>query len=412
MKRQRRRNRHIRSERGILGMMLLLAVVTITLGVSSFAYDIGHNILVRSQLQTAADAGALAGAYDLCLSNGAGGITPNAATAATYATSAASDARAVCMANNADGAWITASQVTATPCQYSASGATPPNNYSSSYYMTVTVTRQIFNLFATLYGHPYDTISVTSVAGPIGDPNAATTAAVPFPLALYSGNSASGTHSWNIQAGTNTLNLGILPLLSNGSTCQFVSGPTGLLGGALATVGTGGNANPTMQMMRYFDPTQTNTVAPPSLSQGQTIMMLNPGVTGLNLTLTQAGPLAVENYMQSGSVNTSLLGLLNNSPSYTPGLASFLQNKTFMLPVVTNPNVSILSQPLASTLSGGVAGQITGFVPVKFSATNAQFLSGLTILGIVVLPPNFIVTGTVGSSGSNSSLPMNVGLVN
>ena len=66
--------------------MLLLAAVTVTVAVSSFAYDIGHNILVRSQLQTAADAGALAGAYDLCLSGGTGVVSTSTTAAATYAT--------------------------------------------------------------------------------------------------------------------------------------------------------------------------------------------------------------------------------------------------------------------------------------------------------------------------------------
>ena len=318
---------------------------------------------------------------------------------------------AVCKANNADGSSLTTADVTTLPCQYSGSGATPPNSFNKNFYMTVTVKRQILNLFATMFGHPYDTISVTAVAGPIGDPNAVTTAVVPFPLALYTGNAANGSHTWNIEGGTNTLNLGLLPLLTNGSTAQFVSGPTGLLGGVLATAGAGGNANPTMQMLRYFDPSQTSgTIAPPAQMQGQTILLLNPGLTGLNLTLTGAGPLAPENYMQTGTVNSALLGLVQTNPSYLPGIAPFINGKTYMVPVVTNPNVSILSMPLASILKGGVAGQITTFVPVKFSSTYCQLGTGITLLGIVVLPPNYMITGTVGNA--TEPLPLNIGLVN
>jgi len=84
-----------------------------------------------------------------------------------------------------------------------------------------------------------------------------------------------------------------------------------------------------------------------------------------------------------------------------------MQNKTFIVPVVTNPNVSILSMPLASTLKGGVAAQITGFVPVRFTAARARVGTGLVLLGIVVLPPDFQVDGGVQSGVT----PMNVGLV-
>jgi len=413
MKRRHQKRKTIRSESGVLGMILFLAVVTITLGVASFAYDISHNILVRSQLQSAADAAALAGAYDLCFSGGSGAVTTSAAAASSYSATAALDATALAEANNADGSAITASQITVSPCQYSSTGNTPPNGYSSSFYMTVNVQKKVVNLFASLYGHTYDTISATAVAGPIGAAGGATTVTTPYPLALYSGNASTGAHSWVIEAGTNTLSVGILPLLTNGSTTQFVSGPTGLLGGVLATAGAGGNAYPTLQMLQYFDPSQTNTIAPPAQSVGQTIMLLNPGVTGLNLSLTKAGPLTVENYMQTGSYGSSLLGLINTGPSYAPGLASFLANKTYMVPVVTNPTTSILSMPLASILQGGVASQITGFVPVTFTSTNAQLLTGITLLGVVVLPSNYIINGTVlAGTNSSTALPANVGLVN
>ncbi|MFX4377481.1 hypothetical protein ABTA44_20735, partial [Acinetobacter baumannii] len=79
------------------------------------------------------------------------------------------------------------------------------------------------------------------------------------------------------------------------------------------------------------------------LTVGQTLLLMNPGLTGLNLTPLQAGPLTVEHYFQTGNPSDpGFLGLLAGAPSYTPQLATFLQGKTFMVPVVSNPNVPLL----------------------------------------------------------------------
>ncbi len=407
------RSRRIRAakRRGSDGSVTTAALVVFVLAILaifSFAYDVGHHILLRNQMQTAADAAALAGAYDLCFSGGSGDCTASPSTALTYSALANQDALAVATGNYADGSLLTAGNVSLYPCQYSNPAETPVGGYSGNYYMTVSITKQIFNPFATLFNHASDTISVTSVAGPLGSASSPQSATVPFPLAIYSPNGAVGNHTWSQQAGTHTLNIGLLPLLTNGSTCQFISGPTGLLGGTLATVGAGAVGRPTLEMMKHFDPIQTVATTPPSLTVGQTIMLMNPGVTGLNLSLFEAGPLTVEHYFQSGDPSSpGFLGLTAAAPTTVPTLAPFLQNKTFIVPVVTNPNVSILSMPLASTLKGGIAAQVTGFVPVRFTAGRAKSGTGLVVLGIVVLPPEFLVDAGVQSG----AVPMNVGLV-
>lgn len=404
----RRRAARRRGCEGSVTTAGLVMFVLVILAVFSFAYDVGHQVLVKNQMQTAADAAALAGAYDLCLSGGNGNSTTSPATALTYSATANQDALAVATQNYVDGSLVSASEVGLFPCQYCTPAQSPSTGYSGNYFMTVTITKKVFNPFATLFGRGTDTLSVTSVAGPIGGSANPKTAIAPFPLAIYSPNGGVGNRTWTQQAGTNTLNVGLLPLLTNGSTFQFISGPTGLLGGTLATVGAGAVGKPTIEMMKYFDTTQTSATAPPSLTVGQTVMMMNPGVTGLNLTLLQAGPLTVENYFQTGNASgAGFLGVTAPAPSAVPSLAPFLQNKTFVVPVVTNPNVSILSMPLASTLKGGVAGQIVGFVPVRFTAARAKAGTGLVVLGIVVLPPDFLVDGGVQSGAA----PMNVGLV-
>lgn len=406
--RAKKSKRKLRSQRGASTSLIFVAVLFAIVALFSFAYDIGHNILVKSQLQAAADAAAMAGAYDLCLSGGSGVTTPTPAAAMSYSSTASVDAMSMCSQNFVDGKSLSSSEVALYPCQFGSPSRSVSSGYDPAYFMTVTTSKKITNIMASLFGHFQDTITVTAVAGPIGTPAAPTTATLPFPFAIYAPNQSSGAHVWEQQAGLETLDVGILNLLTNRSTSQFISGPTGLLGGALAVVGAGGNGAPTLAMMKYFDPSQTSYIAPPSMSVGQTLMLMNPGLTGLNLSLFPQGPLTVENYMQSGQVKPGFLGLLSPAPSTVPQLASFLQNKTFIVPVVTNPNVSILAMPLASILKGGVGAQITGFVPVRFTSCNAQPGTGLSLLGIVVLPPDFLVSGTASATGS--APPINIGL--
>jgi hypothetical protein len=83
-----------------------------------------------------------------------------------------------------------------------------------------------------------------------------------------------------------------------------------------------------------------------------------------------------------------------------------LQNKTFIVPVVGSPNCSILSMPLGSVLKGGVAAQVKGYAQVRFTSSYARLGTGLSVLGVSVLPPDFAVQATV----SPVTVPANIGV--
>lgn len=398
--------RRARSERGAATITFSLIIILIVLAICSFAYDIAHNIAVRSQLQAAADAAATAGAYDLDLSGGNGDFTPTPAMATSYSAIARMDALSVTQKSYADGQLIQDSEVTTLPCQMSDPPVTPRSGYDQNYYMTVKIQKRIYNILAALYGHPTDTITVIAVGGPIGRIGSPTSVTNPFPLAVYQGNEGVGNRTWNMEAGLNNLNLGLLPMLTNNTQYQFISGPTGLLGGTMATVGLGGNGYPTVEMLKAFDPAQSTCYSPPTYCDGQTLMLMNPGITGLNLTALQAGPLTVEDYFQNGCLDNACFGLTVNPPSNFPRLASFLQNKTFIVPVVGNPNCSILSMPLGSILKGGISAQIKGYAQVRFTSSYSRLGTGISALGLTVLPPDFTVQATV----SPVTVPANIGI--
>src|SRR5208337_891495 len=109
-----------------------VAPITIVLMVAFFALlaiviDLGHLMLVRNQLQNAADAGALAGARALFLNNSTG--TPDwaagqaAATATVQANKA--DTQALLTANVQTGYWDTTWTPTTTPANLLSTGIVP-----------------------------------------------------------------------------------------------------------------------------------------------------------------------------------------------------------------------------------------------------------------------------------------------
>ena len=134
-----------RDERGSLGILIPLSILLGILGLGAFSADISHNISVRAQMQSATDAGALAGAAAL--------MDPLKAPLASY------NASRVTAMNSADGVYV--------------SNTSPGTNVSVSVntnvpgeYGTVTVraSQPIQNWLASLLGHTNDTITVTSVA--------------------------------------------------------------------------------------------------------------------------------------------------------------------------------------------------------------------------------------------------------
>lgn len=154
----------IRDERGSLGILIPLSILLGILGLGAFSADISHNVAVRAQLQSATDAGALAGAASL--------IDPLTAPLASY------NATRVTGLNSADGVYV--------------ANTTPGTNVSVSVdtnvageYGTVTVTasQPITNWLASLAGHSTDTITVTSVAAASKTVNAIAGNML-FPLAI------------------------------------------------------------------------------------------------------------------------------------------------------------------------------------------------------------------------------------
>ena len=128
--------RHARRERGqILPLAALMLVVL--LGIGAFAIDIGYAYYAKRQLQSAADAAALAGAQDL----------PNAATAVATATSYGA---ANTPANLASFAFTYQTKCTATAII--ATGCTASVNPNE---LLVTATASTDTWFAGMFGYKH-----------------------------------------------------------------------------------------------------------------------------------------------------------------------------------------------------------------------------------------------------------------
>ncbi len=138
-----------RNARGSLGALLLASLLLITVALGALAVDFAHMLAVRNELQNATDAGALSGAQDLW----------------TDVSSATSDAYTVTGYNRADGR-IVANQSPGTAVNVT---VTPPVGFSGPGTVQVDATMQTSNLFASFFGRPTETISVTSIAGTTGN---------------------------------------------------------------------------------------------------------------------------------------------------------------------------------------------------------------------------------------------------
>jgi hypothetical protein len=135
----------VRSRNGSLVAVIPAAILLAIVGIGAFAMDISHNVTVRTELQSATDAAALSGARDLLLDN--------------TMTNAPNDALTVAAENTADGVAV--------------SNGTPGTSVTESdQFDTVTQTgtvtvdgsRQIKNMFSSVFGHPTDTVNAHSVA--------------------------------------------------------------------------------------------------------------------------------------------------------------------------------------------------------------------------------------------------------
>src|SRR5262249_53156764 len=110
-----------------------------------FSADVAHNIAVRAEIQSATDAGALAGAAAL--------VDPTTAPLASY------NAKHVAGLNNADG--VAVSQNTPNTTVDVTVNTNVPGELGT---VEVTASQPIQNWVASIFGHSTDTISVTSTA--------------------------------------------------------------------------------------------------------------------------------------------------------------------------------------------------------------------------------------------------------
>lgn len=134
-----------RNDTGSMGVLICCGVLVAIVGIGAFAADISHHTAVRSELQSAADAAAIAGAKAL--------VNPETASMAEE------QAMSVAGANKADGKPVTnddGGQV-----EVAISEANDPGELATC---QVTARRTVSNWLATLIGRPTDVIAATSKA--------------------------------------------------------------------------------------------------------------------------------------------------------------------------------------------------------------------------------------------------------
>src|SRR4030095_1768975 len=134
-----------RRQTGLLGAPLLAASILIGVTLASLAVDFGHATMVRTELQNATDAAALAGAQDLYA---------NPENTETHA-------RLVASVNKANGMAVSSSN----PGTTVSVTVTPPGGASQP-QVEVTASMRIRHLLAPIFGHFDDVITARSVAAP------------------------------------------------------------------------------------------------------------------------------------------------------------------------------------------------------------------------------------------------------
>jgi Flp pilus assembly protein TadG len=135
-----------RKRDGSVIAILPLVLLVIAIACAAFAFDYGHGLSVRTQLQNAADAAALAGAYELA----------RPTVTATNLTKAEQYAREIGAKNFADDVAVDNNGTTTVSVQIN--GNTMPRT------VTVTSTRTSANIFARLIGFNTIPVSATSTA--------------------------------------------------------------------------------------------------------------------------------------------------------------------------------------------------------------------------------------------------------
>lgn len=141
-------NRHIdrqRTERGSVAALLPAAILICVIGIGAFALDVSHNVTVRTELQSATDAAALAGARALLEEK--------------TAKNCESDALSMAEKNTADG-----HPVSNTSSDTEVTASSQNTAMESQYSCSVQANTSIQNMFAKLFGRERETINTASHA--------------------------------------------------------------------------------------------------------------------------------------------------------------------------------------------------------------------------------------------------------
>jgi len=191
-----------RTRSGSVFSLLPVLVLIGLFGLGALGLDVAHNVTVRTALQDATDAAALAGAAYLVIGDPNSGTYPNSNDPSNgqppttqsqtgyspgVINAAENEATTIAAGNLADGRNVSATQstgVTLTPTinQPSSpnSGSTVPGHNGQC---VVNSGIQIKNMFAAIFGHPTDIVNVTSIATAYASVNSVAPNTV-FPIAV------------------------------------------------------------------------------------------------------------------------------------------------------------------------------------------------------------------------------------
>jgi len=148
-----RKKRCVRSSRGAIGYVLVGVILIVCISISALAVDFAHGVMARAQLQSACDAGALAGAQDLI---GAAGPLTSAQIATVEG-----NARAVAAQNFVDDGMVIATVDKPAPTYNSP----PYTALNPQYTVTVSATRTLNNCLARALGCSNTPVSAIARAG-------------------------------------------------------------------------------------------------------------------------------------------------------------------------------------------------------------------------------------------------------
>lgn len=161
----------IRNQKGLSGLwVIILLLIPASVGIGAFAVDMMHLGTVKGALQKACDSAALAGAAEIQNADNPAGLAR-----------VDQMARAVAKLNFVEGQPV---QTDATTYTTVAVDPTVPNFPGGEWgRVRVTSTKRVRNLFAQVFGRPYETLNCSAVAGPTYNLNTIS-AGRWFPLAV------------------------------------------------------------------------------------------------------------------------------------------------------------------------------------------------------------------------------------